>query len=337
MGQKLTIKQIAQLAGVSVAAVSYTINGKKGVSEETRRRILDTISEMNYMPNVNSRRLIMQRSFNILLVIDSKDSPLSNLFYVAIINSVAENAAKRGYNIVLVTISGSEDTSMLENTLMQRNADGIIFLSDISESLQSDIKAMGTPFVVIDSQKKVPPYPSVHADYTEAAECAVRYLAENGHRKIAMLTSDIIPEYYMCTFEGYKRVLAEYGLSLCPEWIQTGGSDEREVEKNVLSLLSLEKQPTAIFCTSDFIAICTMNALQKNGYSIPDDYSVCSIDDIVLGKYHRPSLTTVHIDKDEMGRLAVDMIDKLINGESVSDIVVPSCDLIVRESVSELK
>ncbi|MBQ8248368.1 MAG: LacI family DNA-binding transcriptional regulator [Clostridia bacterium] len=333
MDKKLTIKEIAELAGVSVAAVSYTLNGKKGVSEETRKRILDTISSTNYTPNVNSRRLILKRSFNILLVIDGNDSPLNNFFYIAVINSIVKQAAGKGYNIVLATVNSADDTTVLENMLMQRNADGIIFLSDISSKLQGEIEEIGTPFVVIDSQKKAPPYPSVHADYTVAAECAVSHLTCNGHTKIAMLASDSIPEYFICTFEGYKQALSKAGLSVCPEFIHSSALDEDSVKNCIDTLLALPEPPSAIFCTSDIIAVDAMNHLQKRGYKVPDDFSVCGIDDIVLARYHFPSLTTVHIDKDAMGRLAVDMLDKLINGERVEDIVLSSCDLIVRDSV----
>lgn len=338
MGGKLTIKQIADMAGVSVAAVSYTLNGKKGVGEATRKRILDTIENTNYTPNVNSRRLILQRSFNILLVIDADNSPLDNLFYMEIMSSIVDNGAKYGYNVVLVKLTETFEESGLKNTLLQHNADGIIFLCDISPDFQKSINKIGTPFVVIDSQRTNPPYPSIRADYNIASQCATKYLVENGHTKIAMLGSDNIPEYYMCTFEGYKNVLEEHGIDVKSEWIQSNANNDVAIKNCVQKLLDSDGVPTAIFCSSDFIAVNAMSYLQTLGYILPDDFSVCSIDDITLSRYHFPSLTTVRIDKEAMGKLAVDVLSELINGEETKiNVTVPSCELVIRNSVKKIR
>ena len=337
MNGKLTIKQIADLAGVSVAAVSYALNGKKGISDTTRKRILDAIDNTNYTPNVNSRRLILQRSFNILLVIDAKASPFDNFFYIEIINSIVENGMRLGYNTVLAKLADCFETSVLKNTLMQHNADGIIFLCDIESDIRRGIDEIGTPFVVVDSQKSNPSYPNVHASYREASCCAVRYLIENGHKKIAMLDAGDVAEYYMCTLEGYKEVLIENGIELNPKWIRTDVHDEISVQSYMEEIAKGDDVPTAFFCSSDFVAINLMNYLQRKGYVLPEDFSICSIDDIVLARYHFPTLTTVKIDKILMGKLAVDMLDKLIRGEETpTNITVPACELMARDSVKNI-
>ena len=338
MGQKLTIKQIADMVGVSVAAVSYALNGKKGISDETRERILDVVNNTNYTPNVNSRRLILQRSFNILLVIDSEDSPFNNFFYVEVINSIVEHCTAAGYNTVLVKLTDDFDSSILKNTLLQHNADGIIFLCDISDELRGNISKLGAPFVVVDSQRKEPPYPSVYADYSKASYCAVKYLIESGHKNVAMLDSGDVPEYFMCTLEGYKQALSESGIAFNSDWVKSGISAETEMQIFMEKITGKSDAPTAIFCSSDFVAINVMNYLQRRGYVLPDDFSVCSIDDIVLARYHFPALTTVKIEKVSMGKLAVEMLDKIINEEETkTSIAMPSCELIVRDSVKKIE
>lgn len=338
MSSNITIKQIAKMAGVSVSAVSIVLNGKKGVSETTRDRVLTIINDTNYTPNVNSRRLILQRSFNILLVIDPETSPLSNTFYTAVMNSIVTSGAQMGYNIVLTTISDSFRNSRLEATLLQHNADGVIFLRDISSEWQSNIQETGVPFVVVDSQKKSPTYPCIQADYTLSSYRATRHLIENGHTRIAIIGMNRIPDYYMRSFEGYQAALIEEGLPIRPDWIQPEAFDELSAKECIKNILKCSELPTAVFCVGDLFAISVMNYLQDVGYSLPADFSVCSIDDIVLARYYHPALTTIQIDKHAMGHLAVDMLDKLINGiETETNYVVRSDELMVRDSVKNIK
>lgn len=338
MSRNITIKEIAEMAGVSVSAVSIVLNDRKGVSETTRKRILDIIQENHYTPNVNSRRLILQRSFNILIAIDLKNSPLNNFFYSAVINYIVEYASKLGYNIVLTTFADSFRDSRLEATLMQNNADGIIFLHDISSELQFEIHKTGIPFVVVDSQKNDPPYPCVQGNYVLSAYCATRHLIEHGHQKIAFLGSNRIPDFYISTFEGYKKAMTEFDLQIRPDWIQADAVDECTAKTCMENILNSTQTPTSAFCAGDLYAISAMNYLQENGYRLPDDFSICSIDDITMARYHYPPLTTIRIDDRAMGELAVDMLDKLINHVDVEPhLYVRSDHLIVRNSVKKIQ
>ena len=114
--------------------------------------------------------------------------------------------------------------------------------------------------------------------------------------------------------------------------------NELSIKKCVKELIGCSQAPEAAFCASDLIAITAMNYLQDEHYSIPDDFSICGIDDIDLSRYHYPALTTIQIDKNAMGELAVNMLDKLINEEKTeTNVVVPSDKLIIRSSVKNLK
>lgn len=337
MSRNLTIKQIAEMTGTSTTAVSFVLNGKKGVSEATRKRILDVIDQNHYIPNVNSRRLILQRSFNIILAMDPNHTPFSDFFYLAVMEHIVETSSPLGYNVVLTMLSDSFKDSGLKTMLMQHNADGIIFLHDISSELQMEINKTGIPFVVIDSQKRTPPYPCVQGDYVRAAYCATHHLIENGHKKIAFIGSNRIPDFYMTTFEGYKKALMEYDLSMNPNWIQTDAHDEFSTKKCIQTIIESAPLPTAIFCAGDLFAIHVMNFLQENGYVLPDDFSISSIDDIALARYHYPTLTTVKIDAHDMGRLAVTMLDDLINKiDTDTHQLLRSDNLIIRNSVKRI-
>lgn len=337
MGERITIKKIAELAGVSTSAVSFVLNDKKGVSDATRERVLKVIRDTNYIPDVNSRRLACNRSFNILVAVENETSPLSNYFYSSVLNYIVEYGTARGYNVVLVMIAEPFGGSRLESTLLQHNADGIVFLHDISEPLQRAVEEVGVPFVVLDSQKSEPPYPCVRGDYVRASYVSTRHLIDSGHKKIGFIGSRHIGDFCTATYEGYRRAMIESGLPMAADWVCTDARDERSAQTCMQKLLDAADVPTAVFCAGDLFAVAAMNYLQNNGYVLPRDFSFSSIDDISLARHHYPALTTVRIDDETMARQAVEILDGLINDRDVeTDVVVHSDDLIVRGSVRRI-
>lgn len=336
---KITIKQIAELAGVSVSAVSFVLNNKKGVSDDTRRRVLKIIDDLNYTPNVNSRRLTLHRSFNIIVSIEAKTSPLDNFFYVALLNSIVKTGGALGYNIVLSPESTCFENSHLADALSQSNADGIIFLRDISSDMQAYIDKAEVPFVIIDTQKSNPPYPCVKMDYQLSAYTATMHLISKGHKKIAFIGVGSIADFYLNSFNGYKAALSEANIQIPLEWIRSEAEagDENSAKECIKSILRCKELPTAIYCTGDILAIGIMSYLQDCGLRIPEDFSICSVDDIILSRYYHPALTTINVDKDLMGRLAVEMLDRLIRHEETDTLItIKSDDLIERSSVKTL-
>ncbi len=331
-----TIRKIAEAAGVSVAAVSYVLNGKKGVSEQTREKILALIKEMNYTPNLNSRRLILKRSFNIMVSLDTNVSTLTNSFYTEVLSAIVSRATELGYNIVLYSDKLSESNEALFHALDQKNADGVIFLRDISSELQSSMEKIGAPFVVVDSHRTNPNYPCVRSDNNLASYIATKHLLDLGHRRIAFIGMDRLPDFYVQTFLGYKRALSEASVPLHPDWIQPDAYDEYSAQQCMARILDCVETPTAVFCASDLYAIGAMNYLQQHGYQIPCDFSVCGIDNIPLSRYYYPALTTVHIDATKMGTRAIDVLIALINGDSsLPQECISSDQLIVRDSTKE--
>ena len=337
MAKNITIKQIAEIAGVSVSAVSFVLNGKKGVSIDTRERVLKVINENNYTPNVNSRRLILKRSFNILIAIELQNSPFNDFFYSSVMRYIVEYGSAYGYDTVLVPVTDSFSGSRLESALLEHNADGIIFLRDISEELRKNIEKTGIPFVVVDSQKSEPPYPCIRGDYVLASYLSTKHLIENGHKKIAFIGSKQIDDFYKSTYAGFCKAMAEYGLEINSEWVKSSAKDEVSARICMKEIIEAKNKPTAAFCAGDLFAVSAMNYLQTNGYLLPQDFSFSSIDDISLAHYHFPSLTTVHIDDETMAKRAVDMLVKLMNNqETVTDVIVQSDNLIIRNSVKNI-
>jgi len=334
--KKSNIKRISELAGVSTTAVSFVLNNRPGVSEKTRENILRIIAEENYTPNVNSRRLILRRSFNIMVVIDPICS-LDNLFYSTILQSIIAGGEALGYHVVISTYRPEFRSSSAAAAIQQKNVDGAIFLSDISEEAHAYLSESAVPFVVVDSHRASPGYPTVRSDYHASAETAARFLISCGHKKIAFMGYGNRPDYYLETFGGFRDIMEAHGLVIRPEWVFADPIDAETARLAMQRLLALPERPTALLCACDMFALVGMNCAQQSGLRIPEDLSFCGIDDIVYAQFAVPPLTTVWIDSQEMGRQAVSLLNELIEKtDGAVSRLVRSDKLIRRQSVAVL-
>lgn len=328
--KKLTIKEIAKMAGVSVTAVSFVLNEKPGVSEETRKKVQAIIEETGFKPSLNSKRLVLNRSFNISLIVNPYSSPFEDLFYFEIMNGILSQGTKHGYNIVINKIRKGE----LPDSVYSGDADGMIFMQDITPAMKKKAIASGIPFVVVDTHDSDPSLISVSADYTRAAYMATTHLIENGHKNIALLASNIIPDFYKQTLQGFANALLENSIAVLPEFVEQTAYNEESAYFAAKEILSRENPPTAIVCAMDSFAIGAMKCIKEMSLSVPADVSLIGIDDILLARYIEPSLTTIKIDKTEMGVAAMDLLRRQIAGRPVKSYSIPM-QLIVRDSVKK--
>lgn len=333
MDKNLTINDIARLSGVSKTTVSFVINGKEGVSEETREKVLSVIEQTNYKPTLNSRRLYYQKSFTIAVVFDKSIPAFGNLFYFDIMNALMKRCTTYQYALVYseFTVDGNE--VVLPENILNKDIDGLIFLRDIPMALILKLHSLNIPFVVADDHSEHDTLYTVSADYRLAAYTAVTYLIEQGHVNIGFLGNMNLPTFYAQIFSGYQKALREAGLSIRPSLCYEKIVDRGTIEKYIPELLSSKVKPTAVFCMEDILAIELIRYLQKRGLRVPDDISVISIDDIILSSLIYPGLTTVSIDKEKIGISAVDMLIDLINGKKPPRVTISSNNLTIRESV----
>lgn len=334
--KKNNIKRISQLAGVSTTAVSFVLNNKPGVSEKTRQKVLRIIEEENYTPNVNSRRLILKRSFNILVVIDPVCA-LDNLFYSTILQSIIVSGQALGYSTVVTTCCGPIERSPAAADISQNNADGLIFLSDITDEDAAYLQASAVPFVVVDSHRRNASYHCVRGDYCQSARVAAEYLLDCGHREIAFMCYGNRPDFYVATFSGFSAALQERGAPVRRDWILDRAVDADTARAEFGRLLASPRLPTAVLCACDLFAIVGMNCAQQAGLQVPEALSFCGIDDIPFAQYATPPLSTIRIDNHQMGVRAVEMLNAQVTGQPTDRIcTVRSDDLICRQSVCRL-
>ncbi len=332
--QRVTIREIAAAAGVSTSAVSYVINGRKGVSDETRQRVQDVIDRYGYQPNINSVRLVSRRSFNIRIAIQRGSSPFDDLFFYEIAQSVVERSARAGYNIVFSHIGSTQTDQSFVDSLHQSDADGIIFFLDVSSDLLFAARDAGVPAVVIDGHHADPSITQVRADYAIAAETATDHLISTGHREIALLGSNKVQGYFDQVFTGFRRALDRAGLKIPIGWVLSNVNDESDARTAIAHIVEKETLPEGIVCASDLTAVGTVQELKQRGVAVPNQVSIVGIDDILLSRYVEPALTTVKIDKKRMGEAAVELLLQLMDGDETASHVVRSDNLITRASVA---
>jgi DNA-binding LacI/PurR family transcriptional regulator len=340
---KITIKEIAKLAKVSPTAVSFVLNNRKGVSPVTRKRVLKIINSTNFIPNRSSRRLSLKKSFNICLVMNPKSSPFTDLFYFDITRGIVEESSNYDYSLILCQlntgkITGTIDEDLLiPNSVRNQDTDGIIFLQDTPEGILTRVEELGVPFVLVDAQNnKNHRYITVNPDSERSAYVATEYLIKKGHRDIGFIGSSYLKRYYLQTSNGFKQALRDYDLSTRPSWIFSDAQDELSAGCGMERILKSRKIPSAIFCTGDRFAIGGIKCAQQKGYPVPEKISFIGMDDIILSSHITPPLTTIGFNTVDMGKMAVKLLIKKINGEEVSSYTVPSENIIERASVRSL-
>jgi len=329
---KLTIKEIAKIAGVSPSAVSIVINGKKGVGEDTRKKVSAIIQNLQYTPNPNSRRLLFNKTNNIAILFMKNMSPMEHFFYSELNREILHQCEALGYNLIFTSITVEKDDAIFPNVVKAYDVDGIMLYGDVEEFVLSGIKRFEIPYIIIDNHLMDPKELSIRADYEKAAYTAVRYLIGSGHRDIAYLGSTELPRFNTQTFSGFKKATEESRIAIPISWIQMDAGSEDLAFRRMEEILTGEDIPSAVFCAADIYAVGAMKAIKKKGVRIPEDISVIGIDDIILSRYIEPALTTVRIDKAEMGRLATEMLIRKIEKKETENVTIISDDLIIRES-----
>lgn len=336
MEKQLTIGDIAKMANVSKTTVSFVLNNKAGVGEQTRQKVLSVIEKTNYRPTLNSKRLYYRKTFTIAVVFDKSAPVFDNLFSFGIMNALLKRCMYYDYALVYSEYSMEGDTPVLPRNITNKDVDGLVFLRDVPLALISRLHALELPFVVADDHSEHGELHTVKADYCLAAYTAVHYLMEQGHEQIGFIGNRSLPSFYIQVLSGYQKALKDGEKSLELAWLLDDIRNREDLEQAIPKLLSAGKLPTAFFCMEDTLAIALIRCLQKHGVNVPEDISVISVDDIVLSSQIYPALTTVSLDKEALGSYAVDMLMDLIQGKQPKSITISSNNLIVRESVKPL-
>lgn len=334
MKQRLTGKEIAQIAGVSPTAVSLVKKGKSGVSEEKRREILGLLKEAGYTDLADEK----PTKKTIALLFRDDLYELKQIFYHEVMDSILRTCRDLPYNIVAKSIDYENDAHNAQVFASAGTWDAAIICSDPKDSILCPLFQNSVPFVIVDSSSESKVAYAVCVDYEAAAHRMTSYLLEKGHREIAYIGNAKNTEDHSFTIHslnGFQRALQEDGI-VKSMMVCLNAHNESRLHAFIDLVLEAPVRPTALFCTTDNNAIQAIRYLWKKGMRVPQDISVVGMDDIVVSRYTTPALTTMRVDREELSRMCIQMLDKLISGKKIRSAYIAPCELIERESVASL-
>ncbi len=332
-----TIRDIARIAGVSTTAVSFVLNGKPGVSDATRERVQDIIQRTGFTPNAHTRRLNLGRSFTIHVVLYWHESDLFNQFALEIMYGIFHSCKELGYGVMITFVDKTMDCTALMESIRSKDCDGVI-LSQIEDPIfMARLQQEKIPFVCVDSHvKKDGALPLVEVDYYNAAYQAVKYLCRCGHTQIGFIGPSTPLELRSANFGGYTDALREAGLVCNPAWIGSFDFAPAAAGAYFEKLMQTAVLPTAFFCAGDAFAIDLMQTAQRHGYRVPEDFSIITIDDILVSRFVSPPLTTMTFDKEALGSCAVDVLYAMMSEKEYEPVTLLPTRLCERASVRRI-
>ncbi|WHY00181.1 LacI family DNA-binding transcriptional regulator [Neobacillus sp. DY30] len=341
----IRLKDIAEHVGVSISTVSRVIQNDqtRNVNSETKAKIWEAVKELGYIPNQHARNLVTNkqeknntRTMKIGWVANPKQAE-TNPYFATIYTGIRDSLANHDYTLISITKDEIENEVLLLKTIHDLGIEGLLLIDKIDDSIieyiQQNIPVVGLDFYYTDKNMAIVDY-----DRQASIKMVVRHLVKQGHRDIGFIGGghetfeDLHTEH---RFKGFQLAMEEAGLDIQPEWvINTQWKMENSYEK----MKGLIKQdplhlPTAMVCASDLMAIAAMRAVREDNLRIPEDIAFFGVDNLEMGKYSSPQLSTVDIPKYEMGRMAAKTIMEMVEGKIKLPIKITlPFQLVFRES-----
>jgi LacI family transcriptional regulator len=335
-GGRTTIRDVAEMAGVSPATVSRVVNGRSDVSPDLRDSVMRVVREQGYTTGRQPHPAHFGRTGLIGVTV-----PLvHNSYFSEILAGATEAFYEHGHSIVLSPTlhEHRREVSLLERLMGGLTDGALLILPEESNDELSALHEQGYPFVIVDPHR--PPderVPTVSAAHSSGGRAATEHLLRLGHRRIAAITG---PHGWIATEErlrGYRGALLDWGILADPTLQLESDFTHEGGHQAALALLSLEDRPTAIFAFNDMLAIGVLRAARQLGLRVPEDVSVVGFDDTFEASLMTPQLTTVRQPLVEMGRLAVSQLARLLENRRIEALHVQvETSLVVRESTAPI-
>ncbi|MBQ3796502.1 MAG: LacI family DNA-binding transcriptional regulator [Butyrivibrio sp.] len=336
----ITIKEIAKQLNMSTTTVSNVIHGKTSeVSDETKKKVQDFLDKVDYVPNISARNLAQNESKIIGLALKARADKYDNLimdpFVSELIGGVEETIRNAGYFMMLYI---SSDTTEIMRHVSTWNVDGLILFGMLNDDGIRVSEKYKKPIVCIDtySIEGLKHFTNVGLNDEQGSYDITNYLISKGHRKIAFL-SDNMNGVDLARFTGYKMALKDAGIKYKSSNFLKIRPRAEDIEESLDEICKLSVDYTAIVCVSDLYAVTLIAALKDRGINVPDDISIVGFDDNMLGKLHRPALTTVHQDIKAKGVMAADTLLKQLSGEKTPNQIQLPTHLVIRDTVKDIR
>jgi LacI family transcriptional regulator len=335
----VTIKQVAQEAGVSIQTVSRVLNNRPDVSPETRQRIQKIIDDLCYQPFAIARGLATKRTFTLGLIA----SDFTDYWFAKVVTGAEAEARKHGYFFMLgSTDCNPQDEPKFLRLLTERHVEGILFVRanrpcdmDYLRNLQqSGIPVVSTGFYLPD-----PELSFIEVDNLDGGQKATQHLISLGHKQIAMITGPSNPNSVTERMKGYHLALQSAGIPADPKLIVHGETWLHRSGYDAMKVLLGRKVPfTAVFAHNDRLAKGAISALNEAGLKVPQDISIIGYDDIPEAEFSDPPLTTIRQPMQEVGTAAAELLIKLIEDPNAApQQMLFKTELVSRSSCAILK
>lgn len=334
----VTIKQVAEQAGVSIQTVSRVLNNRPDVSEETRQRIQNIIDQTGYQPFAIARGLASKRTYTLGLVA----ADFSDFWFSQVVTGAEKEAHEHSYYFMLGSSTcNPEDEPKFLRLLTERHVEGVLFVrascADESEHLIR-LKEMGIPVVTTGHYLPESGLAMVDVDNVGGGRKATEYLLSLNHKSIAMITGPSGWNSACDRTEGYLQALQAHGVSPNPELIIEGTWLHKDGYLSMKTLLGKKAPFTAVFAQNDRIARGAISVLHEAGLRVPQDISVVGYDDIPEAEFSDPPLTTIRQPMEEIGRAATRLLIQMIEDrEAIPNQLLFDTELIVRSSCARLE
>ena len=330
----LTIKDIAEMAGVSIATVSRVLNNSKPVSNAVRKKVEKVLEETNFRPNALARGLVKNQTHLIGVII-----PQINIFSAKLIDGIEEIAKQNGYNIILSNsrLNREQELNAID-ILIEKQVDGLIISSvEITDQHAEKINKSKIPAVIVGQKVSEYNLPWVDVDNYNSIVEMVQYLIRCGHRNLAMIHGPLYDQ--SPGYTRYKAFLDEIRRQNIPSENFCLVESNFSLKDGYLAMEKLLKGtlPTAVVCASDEIALGAKKCLEDRGFKIPDDISIVGFDDMDLAQISRPKLTTVRVDFFDMGSVAMETLLGLLTNKKGTLEHYIDYRLMIRDSVKDIR
>jgi DNA-binding LacI/PurR family transcriptional regulator len=329
-----SLRDVATRAGVSVKTVSNVVNGYEHVSVATRERVQRVLDELNYRPNLSARNLRNRRSGIVALALPELDLP----YFAELTRCVIKAAEARSWTVLIDQTDGlPERESIVLQGIRDQLIDGLIFSPLASSREQITDRLDDTPMVLLGELVAEGSADHVVIDNVLAARQATEHLIGLGRRRIAAIGDQARSDLGTAPLRlaGYRKALAAAGIPYDRRLVMPAASYHRAVGAEAMRrLLELDDPPDAVFCFTDLLALGALRTLLGRDIAVPKQIAIAGFDDIEDGRFSTPTLTTIAPDKDELARVAVELLASRIAGEPQAPPreVQAAHRLVIRES-----
>jgi len=321
---EVTIRDIAQAAGVSIGTVSRALKNQRGLSDETRRAVREMARRLGYDPG----RLRSAKARRLVFMIHRHHSSFSlNPFFSQVMHGVEEASREFG---VVPTVLSAGPADPVRHLLRMHEPDALMACGFFETEVIDLLRGMDLPLALVDFW--MPGCRSVNPDNLQGGYLATRHLLERGYRRIAYLAGSLAHFSIRERERGYRRALFEAGVLanpdlevVAPPGLDTGAGAEAAMRE----LLKLRPRPDAVFAYNDIAALAAIRVCQAAGLRVPQDIAFVGFDDIPAAAIGSMGLTTLRVDKEALGRTGVEMV---MHGESMPQDIVQPVELVARES-----